>query len=158
MSLRAALVVPLVSILFACAGGCAAAPTDRWVERRFEPLTMGAMFNLVLVSIDAEGFVPRLRNPDTGEIESDWVIGLSNRVLRGPTRRRVHAVVQAHPEGGQLVRLRVATQVIRKGGLLAVNVRDSDDWESVPDDVDMGELLLAKIAALVRTTESAPVP
>ena len=147
-------ILPFVLVLAACASS----PTDRWVERRFESLSNGAMYNLVLVSIDAEGYAPRVRNPDTGEIESIWVMGLSNRVVRGPTRRRVHALVRPHEEGGQLVRLRVETQIIRKGGLLAVNVRESEDWEAVPDDVDAAELLLAKIAALVRTTESAPVP
>jgi len=150
--------VPPLAILLVLAAGCAAAPTDRWVERRFDGFSTGVMFNLVLVSLDAEGFAPRDRNPDTGEIVTDWVVGLSNREMRGPTRRRVHAVVTAHEEGRQLVRLRVATQVIRRGGLLAVNVRESEDWESIPDDVDSAELLLAKIAALVRTARGAPVP
>ena len=52
------------------------------------------------------------------------------------------------------VALRVAEEVIRKGGLLATNVRAWDDWEEFDDNFDDAEYLMAKIQALVQAGQA----
>jgi hypothetical protein len=48
-----------------------------------------------------------------------------------------------------VVRLRVAEEVIRKGGFLNRNVRESDDWEEYRDNFEDAELLAEKVRALL---------
>ena len=137
--------VPALLSTAACSG-----TQERWAETRVNDVTYSVLYNLVLTTVDAEGFTVRKREPQSGRIESDWVYGTSQRSVRGPSRRKVFAVIEPLENDDFRVALRVAEEVIRKGGLLATNVRASDDWEEFDDNFDDAEYLMAKIAALVR--------
>jgi hypothetical protein len=138
--------------------GCSSTP-ERWAETRVNDVTYSVLYNLVLTTIDAEGFIVRKREPQSGRIESDWVYGTSQRRVRGPSRRKVFAVIEPIEGDDFRVAVRVAEEVIRKGGLLATNIRASNDWEEFDDNFDDAEYLMAKIAALLdahRARATAP--
>lgn len=163
MSLRrAAPLLPSLTLLLLVlpsllATGCTSTP-ERWAETRVDGVSYSVLYNLVLSTIDAEGFTVRHREPQSGRIESDWVYGTSQRTVRGPSRRKVIAVIEPFEGDVFRVALRVAEEVIRKGGLLATNVRASDDWEEYDDNFDDAEYLVAKIAALIRAAQGEHAP
>jgi len=128
-----------------------ASSKERWAEAAYMNISFQNLYGLVQTTIDAEGYPARVRDVRTGRIETDWVYGNSNSIVRGPARRKVIARIEPLPEGedGYLVRLRVAEEVIPRGGLLAMNPRESDDWESYQDNFDTAEYIMAKIAALL---------
>jgi uncharacterized lipoprotein len=150
-SARAALL--LLPLLLLLAAGCSTTQ-ERWAETRVNGVGYSNLYNLVLSTIDAEGFTARKREPQTGHIESDWVYGTSQRMVRGPSRRKVFAVIEPLEGGDFRVAVRVAEEVIRKGGLLATNVRASEDWEEYDDNFDDAEYLMAKISALIQAGQS----
>jgi hypothetical protein len=152
----AALAAVLARLAFAPLAGCAT-QVERWAEGSFDGVTYSVLYNVVLTTVDAEGFAVRHRNPQQGVFESDWIYGTSQRVVRGPSRRKVYARIQAEDGGSFLVRLRVAEEVIRKGGMMAVNVRESEDWETFDDNYEDAEFLMAKLVALIRA-EGTPLP
>ena len=76
------------------------------------------------------------------------------RSVRGPSRRKVLAEIVPAGEGYDL-RLRVREEVIRKLGLMATDVRRSDDWEPFPDNLDDAEFLMTKMQALLRPDDRA---
>lgn len=123
---------------------------ERWAEATFQGLSYPSLYAVVLSTVDAEGYGVPQRDPQTAEIHSDWIYGTSRSVVRGPSRRRVHAEILQAGEAAWRVRLRVEEQVIRKGGMLATNVRESENWEEFEDNFDDAEFLVAKIAALLR--------
>jgi hypothetical protein len=123
---------------------------ERWAEASFHGISYPSLYAVVLSTVDAEGYAVPLRDPQTAELHSDWIYGTSRSVVRGPSRRRVHAELEPVGEDGWRVRLRVEEQVIRKGGMLATNVRESENWEEFEDNFDDAEYLMAKIAALLR--------
>jgi hypothetical protein len=147
LGLRPALLPALLAatVLSACSS-----PTERWAEGGFPGISYSVLYNVVLTTVDAEGYTVRTRDPQKGSFESEWVYGTSQRVVRGPSRRKVYARIEPDPVEGYLVRLRVAEEVIRKGGMLAVNVRESDDWEGFEDNYEDAEYLMARLVALVR--------
>jgi hypothetical protein len=140
------------------AAGCASS-NERWAEAVYAKISYQNLYGVVQTTIDAEGYPARVRDVQTGRIETDWVYGNSNTVVRGPARRKVFARIEPLPEeegDGFLVRLRVAEEVIPRGGLLAVNPRESDDWEAFQDNFDTAEYLMAKIAALLPDHRVSP--
>jgi len=139
----------------ALASGCAGF-SERWVEARFDEVSYASVYNIVLTTVDAEGYAVRNRQVNTGEISSAWVYGTSQRAVRGPSRRRVHARVEPDGERSWLVRLRVEEEVVRKGGLLATQVRESDNWEPYEDNFEDAEYLIARIAALLAEFRRQP--
>jgi hypothetical protein len=140
-----ALAVCFLTVLSACAS-----IEERWAEAHFVGISYPTLYNQVLTTVDSEGFVVRHRFPEAGRLESDWIYGTSQRRVRGPSRRKVFAVIEPDERpDGFVVRLRVAEEVVRKGGLLATNVRASEDWEPFDDNFDDAELLMAKLVALV---------
>jgi hypothetical protein len=148
----------LVVVLFAAAwlAGCAS-NRERWAEGSFANVSYPVLYNVALTTVDAEGFVVRYRNPQQGEFESDWIYGTSQRVVRGPSRRKVYVRIQPEEGDRYLVRLRVAEEIVRKGGMMAVNVRESEDWEEFDDNYEDAEYLMAKLVALIRA-EGKPLP
>ncbi len=145
-------------LLLALLAGCSSL-NERWAEATFRDLSYPSLYAVVLATVDAEGFAVRERDPQTAELHSDWIYGSSRSVVRGPARRRVHAALQPAGKDAWRVRLRVEEQVIRKGGMLATNVRESENWEDFEDNFDDAEFLVAKIAALLRehhARETAP--
>jgi hypothetical protein len=151
---RWAPILLLASLATACSS-----VKEHWVESTYGNITFPSLYNVVLTTVDAEGYPVRNRNPGEGRIESEWVYGTSQRVVRGPSRRKVIAEIEPQPGDLLLVRLRVAEEVVRKGGMTAVNVRESEDWEPFEDNFDDAEYLMAKVAALLnenRVTLPAP--
>ena len=136
--------------------GCAS-PSERWAEGSFEGVSFSVLYNVVLTTVDAEGYVVRFRNPHKGAFESEWVYGTSQRKVRGPSRRKVYARIEPEEGDRYLVRLRVAEEVVRKGGMTAVNVRESEDWEPYDDNYEDAEYLMAKLVALI-SVEGRPLP
>ena len=122
---------------------------ERWAEARFEGISYPSLYGVVLSTMDAEGYVVREREPSAASLESDWVYGTSLRQVRGPSRRRAHAEIKPVGQDQWLVRVRVEEQVVRKGGMLATNVRESENWEDYEDNFDDAEYLMAKVAALL---------
>lgn len=148
--------LPLLALLLLA--GCASFD-ERWAEARFEGVSYPSVYGVVVATVSSEGFAVPERDPQTGEVHSDWVYGTSRSVVRGPSRRRVHATIRPEGDAACRVRLRVEEQVIRQGGLLATNVRESDNWEDWEDNFDDAEFLLAKMSALLasyRAREAAP--
>ena len=62
------------------AGGCAGI-SERWVEARFRDISYASVYNVVITTVDGEGFAIRNRNPDPGELVSEWVYGTSQRAV-----------------------------------------------------------------------------
>ena len=138
--------------------GCTAGG-ERWAEAGFEGISYPSLYGVVLSTFDAEGYVVRDRNPSAPRLESEWVYGTSMRMVRGPSRRRAHAEIKSVGDSQWLVRVRVEEEVVRKGGMLATNVRESENWEEFDDNFDDAEYLMAKIAALLdahRARTTAP--
>jgi len=152
-SLRAVLLVLLPALL---AGGCASSK-ELWAEATYRNLSYSSLYGVVLTTIDAEGYPVRMRDPQRGSVETEWVYGMSNAVVRGPARRKVFATIEPLDDGtGYLVRMRVAEEVIPKGGILNMNPRESEDWESYKDNFDIAEYLMAKVAALLSENRVSP--
>ena len=147
------LLLALLGPVLIATAGCSGTQ-ERWAETHVNDVTYSVLYNLVLTTVDAEGFTVRKREPQSGRIESDWVYGTSQRSVRGPSRRKVIAVIEPVEDNDYRVSLRVAEEVIRKGGLLATNVRASDDWEEFDDNFDDAEYLMAKISALIQAGQS----
>lgn len=149
---RPAPAAPLLSTLLLALGlallpGCAG-PPPLWAELDFERIGYGNLYVSIVDLLEVEGYVVASRNPDSGVIETEWLIGPSIREVRGPSRRK--AVVEVEPTGERLhVRLRVREQVIRKAGMGATNLRFNDDWEDYRDNWDDAEYLAAKLRALL---------
>jgi len=122
---------------------------ERWAEAGFEGISYPSLYGVVLSTFDAEGYAVRERDPSAATLESDWVYGTSMRMVRGPSRRRAHAEIKSVREDMWLVRVRVEEEVVRKGGMMATNVRESENWEAFDDNFDDAEYLMAKIAALL---------
>ncbi|MHC5212299.1 MAG: hypothetical protein ACYTG2_16400 [Planctomycetota bacterium] len=156
--LRLAPLSLLAALTVAVHTGCAS-NSERWAEGSFPGVSYSVLYNVVLTTVDAEGFVVRYRDPQKGAFESEWVYGTSQRVVRGPSRRKVYARIVREADDRYMVRLRVAEEVVRKGGLMAVGVRESEDWEPFEDNYEDAEYLMAKLVALVRSegTQRTPV-
>jgi len=146
---------PLLLLLLAAwpSAGCSATK-ERWAETTVHDVSYPVLYNLVLSTVDSEGFPVRRREPQAGRIESEWVYGTSQRLVRGPSRRKAFAVIEPLKDDDFRVAVRVAEEVIRKGGMLATNVRESEDWEEYDDNFDDAEYLMAKIAALIRAGQA----
>jgi len=140
--------LPLALVLLLLAG-CSSFE-ERWAEARFEDVSYPSIYGVVLATVSAEGYAVPERDPQAGEVHTDWIYGTSRSVVRGPSRRRVHAEIAPLAERAFRVRLRVEEQVIRQGGLLATNVRESDNWEEFDDNFDDAEYLLAKMNSLLQ--------
>ncbi len=129
------------------ATGCATQP-ERWAESRFLGLSLPALQSVALTTVSSEGYPVRPRDQRPGGFTSDWLYGTSQLAVRGPSRRRV--IAEIVPDGGGLLlRLRVEEHVVVKGGMLAMHVRESEDWEPFPDNFDAAEFLVAKVSSLL---------
>lgn len=132
-----------------------AAHAERWAVLRFERLSYSNLYQQVADALDGSGYRVIKQDPGSGRIETDWDIGPSLREVRGPSRRKAVARINAvdhDDDGGTIyeVRVRVREQVIRKGGLLAHEIRSSEDWEDWKDNYDEAEYLLARLGALLQ--------
>jgi uncharacterized lipoprotein len=128
---------------------------ERWASATFDGLSYPALFGQVVTTIETEGFGISNTDAQTAKVDSDWVYGTSMREVRGPSRRRAHAVIEPlAAERSFRVRIRVEEEVIRKGGMLATNVRESKDWESYEDNYDDADYLVAKLAAQLEVHRS----
>jgi hypothetical protein len=151
MRLLAALTILLVT-------GCSSV-NARWASAQFTGISYGALFGAVTTSIAGAGFAVGDADAQSAHVDTDWVYGTSQRVVRGPSRRRVHAVIEPVADRTFNVRMRVEEEVIRKGGMLATEIRESKDWESFEDNYDDAEFMMAKLAALLevyRSRETRP--
>jgi hypothetical protein len=149
--MRVALCRVLLVSLVVAGGACVTDDAHQWAESRFAGITYESLFSLVATTIDGEGYPVRKHSTATGEIETDWVYGTSLREVRGPSRRKVHARIEIDRNtGGFTVKLRVAEEVLRKRGELAMHVRDSTDWEHYGDNWDDATFLMAKVSALLK--------
>ena len=128
---------------------CSITEKRRWAEARFEGLSFSVLYASVADLFEAEGFDVTIRDASGGIVESEWAYGTSRREVRGPSRRKAIAEVEKLAPGVYVVRVRVAEEVIRKGGLLATKLRDSDDWETFPDNFEDAEYLAAKLRAML---------
>jgi len=146
------LLLPLLLLCCSCSMA-----KERWAEAAYQKISYQNLYAVVQTTIDAEGFPARIRDVQKGRIESDWVYGNSNSKVRGPARRKVFAQINPLPDdAGYVVRLRVAEEVIPRGGLLEMSPRDSDKWEPFEDNYDSAEYLMAKIAALLAENRVSP--
>ena len=66
----AALLLLLAALLPSCAS-----VNERWVHSSYSGISYGSLYNVVLTTVDAEGFPVRTRDPGAGRIETDWVYG-----------------------------------------------------------------------------------
>jgi hypothetical protein len=152
-ALRILALVALASLL---ATGCSTTQ-ERWAEAAYENLSFSSLYNVVVTTVHTEGYPVVKRDPGAGTIESDWVYGLSNSVVRGPARRKVFAEIEPlDGVDGYRVRLRVSEEVIPKGGLLATNPRASEGWEEWDDNFDIAEYLMTKIETLLLGNRVSP--
>ena len=139
---------------------CSTTP-ERWAVLNFERLSYSNLYQQVADALDGSGYRVLKQDPGSGRIETDWEVGPSLQEVRGPSRRKVVARVNALDDGRYEVRVRVAEQVIRKGGTLAREIRSSTDWEDWKDNYEEAEYLLARLGALlqeyrVRVNRDAP--
>ena len=123
--------------------------SERWASAQFNEISYPALYQVVVTTLGAEGYVVRNFDAQTAKLDTEWVYGTSQRQVRGPSRRKVIALIEPVEDEDFRVSLRVAEEVIRKGGLLATNVRESDDWESFDDNYDDADYVIAKLAALL---------
>jgi hypothetical protein len=133
--------------------------SERWATASFSNISYGALFSTVVNTLGNEGYSVRDVDAQTAKVQSEWVYGTSQRQVRGPSRRKAHAEFTPLGEREFQVRIRVEEQVIRKGGMLATQVRESDDWEAYEDNYDDADYLIAKVAALLdanRSREAQP--
>lgn len=147
---RAALAAVALVALTACASLAEPEVPPRWAFGHFEGIGYNDLLLVIGATVEAEGFSVVRTDPNDGSIESDWAYGTSQREVRGPSRRKVVGEVAAADGPGYDVRLRVREEVIRKLGLMATDVRRSDDWEPFPDNRDDAEFMMAKLQALLR--------
>ena len=137
--------------------GCAS-NTERWAEVSVYELGYQNLYHAILDLLEVEGFHVVRRDPREGTIESEWLLGISRREVRGQSRRRCHVDIEAKGEGEYVVRIRVEEQVVRKAGLLGNAARfDEDDWEPFPDNFDDAEYLVYKVRALLSEYIDKPV-
>ena len=129
-------------------GACAVRP-ERWAVMNLERLSYSNLYQQVADALDGSGYRVMKQDISSGRVETDWQYGPSVREVRGPSRRRAIAQVNALDDGLFEVRVRVLEQVIRKGGTLARHIRESDDWEDWKDDYDEAEYLIARLGALL---------
>ncbi len=131
-------------------------PPPLWAHGRFEDVEYNTLMTVIGATVEGEGYAVVKVDPGTGIVETEWTYGTSQREVRGPSRRKVLAEVESAPskEGvpGYSVRVRVREEVIRKLGLMATDVRRSDDWEPFPDNRTDAEFLMTKFQALMRPT------
>lgn len=141
----------LTALLVALALAGCSGPRERWAAFELQGLTFANLYLSVLDVLGAEGFPVKARDPGLGTIESEWLYGTAVREVFGPSRRRALVRIAPSPtrEGAFELRIRVAEEVIRKGGLRATRIRESGDWEPWDDNFDDAEYLAAKIRALL---------
>lgn len=124
--------------------------SERWASAQFDQISYPALYQVTVTTLGAEGYIVRNFDAQSARVDSEWVYGTSQRTVRGPSRRRVHVeITPLEVDRSFLVRIRVEEEVIRKGGMLATQVRESDDWESFDDNYDDADYLIAKLAALL---------
>lgn len=128
---------------------CSTTP-ERWAVLTFERLSYQNLFEQVADTIDGSGYRIAKLDPSAGTLESDWQYGQAVREIRGPARRKVHAQLIAAKDGSFVVRVRVQEEVIRRGGLLATQIRQSEDWEEWKDDYDEAAYIAARLGALLQ--------
>jgi hypothetical protein len=129
--------------------GCATT-TQRWAEVNMQELGYQNLYASVLDMLEMEGYSVHKRLPDLGEIETEWLRGISRREVRGPSRSRVHVDInRAEGRRHYVVRIRVEEQIVRKGGMLSTGDHRESDWEPFPDNFEDAEYLAAKLRALL---------
>ena len=134
---------------FGFTSGCAST-TQRWAEVNMQDVSYQNLYASVLDMLEMEGYFVRKRLPDLGEIETEWLRGISRREVRGPSRSRVHVDInRAEGRRRYVVRMRVEEQIVRKGGMLSAGEHRESDWESFPDNFEDAEYLAAKLRALL---------
>lgn len=146
------LVVIVLALCVACSG-----TRESWAELRFEGIGFGNLFRSVSDLLGAEGYPVWREDPVAGRIETEWKYGESVHEVRGPSRSKVFAHVAPGfvekegepPRPVWVVRVRVAEEVIRKGGMLARNERESSAWEEYRDNFERAEFLAEKIRTLL---------
>lgn len=145
MSARALLLLAVVALPLA---GCSST-REKWAALELQDLTYSNLYLGVIDILDGQGFPVHARDPNVGKVESEWLYGTSVRAVFGPSRRKAYVEIlpSVGTPGALMVRVRVAEQVIRKAGLRATRVRESDDWEDWEDAYDDAEFLAAKIRA-----------
>ncbi|MCB9899428.1 MAG: hypothetical protein H6825_15585 [Planctomycetes bacterium] len=145
-----------ILLLGALASGCATS-SERWAEVRFQDVSYLNLYRAVADVLGSEGYPVKREDPVEGLIETEWRYGESVREVRGPSRTRAFVTIEPSeieredqdPLPVTLVRVRVPEEVIRKGGLLARNERNSEDWEEYKDDFERAEFLAEKIRILL---------
>lgn len=138
--------------------GCSSV-NERWASATFEGISYLNLYGSMTTTVAAEGFDVSVADAQSARLDSEWTYGTSQRMVRGPSRRRVHGMIESAGPDIWTVRIRVEEEIIRKAGMLATEVRDSKDWESFEDNYDDAEYLMAKLSALLeayRTRGAAP--
>ena len=151
--------VVLTSWLLVGLGSCSGT-SERWAEVRFTDISYPNLFRSVADVLESEGFPSAAESVTQGTLETQWQYGTSVREVRGASRRKVFARIEeaeppdpeqeiSGPVAQWVVRLRVKEEIIRKSGILARNVRQSDRWEEYKDRFEDAELLAEKVRALL---------
>jgi hypothetical protein len=156
----ALLVALSLALLLASLPGCAGRK-KHWLSLEFDEITYANLYLSVIDVLDARGYGVSKRDPSLGQIESDWVYGTSVRQVFGPSRRKAVVEIEQIDSAAGIyeVRVRVREEVIRKAGLRATHLRESDDWEEWEDSFDDAEHLAAMLRALLYDhVISAPQP
>jgi len=157
MSALIRLVLPLGLLASLCA---CASNSERWAEVRFADISYPNLYRSVADVLESEGYPAGGEDISHGTLETDWQYGTSVREVRGPSRRKVHVLIEEAapppPDVEPPERLarwavggRVSEEVLRKGGILNRNPRLSDDWEDYRDSFEDAELLAEKVRALL---------
>ena len=123
----------------------------RWAALELNDISFADLYLSVIDVLDSHGYAVASRDPNAGTIESDWIYGTSVRQVFGPSRRKALVEVTPSPrgEGSFSVRVRIREEVMRRLGLRATHIRESDDWEEWKDNFDEAEYLAAKLRALL---------
>lgn len=149
-----------LALALALVPGCAGRK-KHWLSLEFDDITYANLYLSVIDVLDARGYGVSKRDPSLGQIESDWVYGTSVRQVFGPSRRKAVVEIERIDAAADIyeVRVRVREEVIRKAGLRATHLRESDDWEEWEDSFDDAEHLAAMLRALLYDhVISAPQP
>lgn len=152
MPSRTSWCVLLLGLTLACASS-----REQWAEVRFQDISFLNLYRSVADVLGSEGYPSAREDPVEGTLETEWRYGESVREVRGPSRSRAFVTVRPdvlEREGQEplpifVVRVRVPEEVIRKGGLLSRNERESNDWEEYKDDFERAEFLAEKIRTLL---------
>lgn len=140
----------LVVVLACSLTTSCASNKERWAEISMQELSYQNLFASVLDMLELEGYLVHMQLPDTGEIDTDWLRGISRREVRGPSRRKAHIEIKPLEGPRQfVVRIRVEEEIIRKGGMLARENAKESEWEPFPDNFEDAEYLAAKLRALL---------